>query len=657
MVLSVAFLFGRHLLLTWVVAPVAGVAFGTPVDMEQASCAPTRRLDLSNLRVGDADDAFLTTGPVEARYRLWHSLFLGPYVEKLHAERLTVNLAHSPKTHVRLPRFRWFHRHHRREDVEDVERFLLRDMQFRDCTIIYARADSPIRFRLEHVEAGLPELRQGQSGRIEVQGQLAELAVGPLTLSGGTLRGHCVLTYDREMELLGSEFDLMAENLVGTIGEANLEGLTLTFSGTMKQAWGRGYEQDVRLDLSRAGRTVGTVALAGYFTGNLATLDLTVRLTAEAELVNLALVARGMSTLAAPRLELAVRGHFPRPGEAEVSLATNVELGGETVADLDFVTRSALPPVFQPARFRVTGERLAVDRLLAAYEHLRSDRSPAPVAVGGAAEPPAEPAAPAAAPPFSLSSLPPAILDLDLRGVSFGDLLGTLTGQAMVQGQQAELTSGHAQLGDGTLDLTGALNWGDSAQGCRVNAQAAGLAFGPISRQFLVADAGRIEGQLNTLQVDLHGGSLGNPAWREALTGTVSAELSGLELKDLKSLRRAAHKYRLPGLADLRFDQASLAGRVGAGRLQLDRVSVHGPSGWAELAGAVGLTDQALDLKLDAGLGEGLARDLRRSSKLGYLAFFLQPRDGFACLLAPLSLRGTLGSPALALGSSAGSAQ
>ena len=73
--------------------------------------------------MGDADDAFLTTGPVEARYRLWHSLFLGPYVEKLHAEGLTVNLAQAPEAHVRLPRFRWFHRR-RREDIEEVERFL-----------------------------------------------------------------------------------------------------------------------------------------------------------------------------------------------------------------------------------------------------------------------------------------------------------------------------------------------------------------------------------------------------------------------------------------------------------------------------------------------------------------------------------------------------
>ncbi len=648
LVLSLVVLFGRHLLLAWVVAPVAGVAFGTPVDVDQAACAPTCRLDLSNLRIGEKEDAFLTTGPVEARYRLWHSLFLGPYVEKLHAEGLTVNLAQAPQGKIRLPRFRWFRRHRRREDIEDVERFLLRDLQFEGCTVAYDKPGSPLRFRVENVSASLPELREGQSGRIEAEGDLDELSAGPLLLAGGTIKGYCALTYDREMDLLDSQFSFVAQGLNGTLGGSSIAGLTVELSGTTQEVRGRGYRQDLHLALSQQGQPLGTVSIVGYSMKGLAGSDLTVRLGAEPELVNLVLAGVGLPELAEPRLELAVRGRFPRPNEAEVSLAVNLELGGETVADLDLVTRSPLPPLLQPARFSVTGERLAIDRLLAAYRQLRPDHPET-----GSSEPAREVVAtgqPSPLPKLDGLLLPPALLDLDLRGVSYGELTGTLTGHAMVQGQQAELTDSEVHLGDGTVDLAGSIDWRTSPLKYQTAVQAAGLAFGPVARTFLAPDDGRIEGRLDTLQLDVRGTDPNVASHLSALDGTLNAQLSGLEVADLRSLRRTIHKYQLAGLGNLRFSEASLAARAAGGTFQLGRLLLNGPSGRAELTGSVGLVDRQLDLTLDAGLGPDLAADLRSSKRLKYYALLLQPRDGLACLPMPLALKGTLDNPFPTLG-------
>lgn len=648
MVLSLVVLFGRHLLLAWVVAPVAGVAFGTPVDMDQAACAPTCRLDLSNLRIGEEDDAFLTTGAVEARYRLWHSLFLGPYVEKLHAEGLAINLAQAPQGKIRLPRFRWFRRS-RREDIEDVERFLLRDLQLTGCTIAYTKADSLLRFRLENVSASLPELRQGQSGRIEANGQLAELSVGPLRLAGGTIKGYCALTYDREMDLLDSQFSFAAQGLNGTLGEAAVSDLEVEFSGTTQEVRGRGYQQDLRLVLSQHGQPLGTLSIVGYYTKSLAALDLTARMTAEPELVNLVLAGTGLPELPEPRLGFAARGRFPRPNEAEVSLAANLELDGETVADLDLTTHSPLPPVFQPARFRVTGERLAIDRLMAAYRQLRSQRTQAAVPAAPTAT--AAAASPVALPNLDKLALPPALLDLDLRGVSYGELAGALTGHAMVQGQQAELTDSKARLGDGTMDLSGAVDWQTSPLTYWARVQGAGLAFGPVSRTFLAPEDGRIEGRLDSLQLDVHGTDPGAASRWSAFGGTVEAQLSGLEVLDLKSLRRTVRKYQLAGLEDLRFAQASLVAQAVDGKVQVHRLFLDGPSGRAEMTGSIGLADRQLDLTLKAGLGSRLADDVRQSKKLTYFALLLQPsEDGLACLIVPLALKGTLDHPLPTLG-------
>ncbi len=637
------FLFGRHFLLTWVVGPVAGVTIGTPVGMGEASFVPTRRLDLSDLRLGDPEDAFLTVGPVEARYRLWRSLFLGTYIERLHADGLTVNLAQTPKGKVRSLRFRWLRRFRFKEDIEKTEPFLLKDMSLRNGTLIYARAGSPLRLRIEKVEATLAELRQGESGRIESRGEVAEVAYGSLRLVSGQLQGYCELRYDREMNLLGSEFSFVAENLSGTIGAAALDDLTLVLAGTTEYVRGRGYEQDVQIRLSRRGQALGSVSLVGYFTKNLATLDLTARVGIEAELANWLLAGWNLPPLDAPRFELAARGHFPRPGEAEVSLATNLELGGETVVDLDLSTRSPLPPVLQPARFRVTGERLDLDRLTAVRRTLRRAKgravASAPLEAVAATDVAAEPA------PLPRLVLPPAILDLDLRGVSFGDLAGTLAGQAAVEGTAAEISACRLQAGDGTLDFAGRLDW--ETEAFRANIQGRSLDFAPFSRQFLTGNAGRIEGRLESLSAEVSGRGLGEPDWT-VFAGTFQAELEGLAFHQLEALRDAARKTKIKGLDDLRFDRATLAGHAAEGRLHLAPLALYGPSGRAELAGQIGLADQSLALTFEAGLGPELAKSLRRSS-YSYLAYLLQARDGFMYLPVPLSLGGTLSQPKLSL--------
>jgi hypothetical protein len=377
----------------------------------------------------------------------------------------------------------------------------------------------------------------------------------------------------------------------------------------------------------------------GYYTKNLAMLDLTARVDVEAELFNWLLAGWSLPSLDAPRFELAARGHFPRPGEAEVSLATNLELGGETVADLDFSTRSPLPPVFRPARFRVTGERLDLARLLAAYRDLHP---------GGrevAAEPsetPADQSEQAECAPLSRLAMPPAVLDLDLRGVSYGEIEGTLTGNATVRGQTAEVTASRLQLGEGTLDLAGMLDWATEIY--QANVQGRSLDLAPFARQFLTGDGERMEGRLESLSAEVSGRGLSEPDW-DSLEGTFQIEMAGLELYQLEVLRDAARKAKLEGLSDLRFDRASLVGRVTGGTMCLAPFVMQGPSGRAELAGQIRLADESLDLTLAAGLGPELAKCLWRSS-YSYLAFLLRPRDGYL-YLPTLPLRGTVSRPRL----------
>ncbi|MDX9980087.1 MAG: AsmA-like C-terminal region-containing protein [Lentisphaeria bacterium] len=642
------FLFGRHFLLTWVLGTVAEVTFDTPVGMGEASFVPTRRLDLSDLRIGDPENAFLTVGPVEARYRLWRSLFLGTYIERFHAEGLTVNLAQTPKgkIKVRSHHFRWFRRFRHKEDIEDNVPFLLKDISLRNGTLVYARDDSPFRLRIENLEMTLGELRQGDTGRIESRGEVVEVAYGPLRLVSGQVQGFCELRYDREMDLQGSEFSFTAEDLSGTFGGVVFDGLTLVVAGTT-QNHGRGFGQDVQIHLSRRGQALGSVSLVGYFAKNLARLDLTARVGIEADLANWLLAGWNLPPLEAPRFELAARGHFPRPDEAEVSLAANLELGGQMVADLDFSTRSPLPPVFQPARFRVTGERLDLDRLMAVRRALRKARRKTAASAPAETETATAAATDAVSEPVPLPQLvlPPALLDLDLRGVSFGNLAGALVGQAAVQGTTAEISSCRLQSGEGTLDLAGRVDW--ETEAFRANIQGRSLDFSPFSQQFLAADAGRIEGRLESLSAEFSGRGLGEPDWT-VFAGTFQAELEGLAFQQLEALREAARKTNIKGLDDLRFDRASLVGHVAGGRLHLAPLALHGPSGRAELAGQIGLVDQSLALTLEAGLGPDLAKGLRGSA-YSYLALLLQPRDGYMSLPVPLSLGGTLSQPKLSL--------
>lgn len=633
----VGVLFARYLLLSWVVLPVAGLALGKPVGMGEASFVPTRRLALSELRIGGEGETFLLAGPVEARYRLWRSLFVGPHIERFHADGLTVNLAHAPDGKSRRLKFRWFRRRRHKEDIEKVEPFLLQDLALRNGTIVYAREGAPFRLRIEQVQMALAELRHGEPARIETRGEVAELAYGPLRLTGGQLQGFCVLLYDREMDLQGSEFSFVLENLKGTFGEAVLDGLTVVVSGRTGYMRARGYEQDLRVVLRRGEDMLGSVSLVGYYTKNLATLDLTARVGIEAELANWLLAGWSLPPLDAPRLDLAARGRFPRPGEAEVALAMTLDLAGETVADLDVASRSPLPPLLQPARFRVTGERLAMDRLLALHRELRpAKRATTPPAT-------AEPISAGWTKPVPLPRLvlPPALLDLDLRGVSFGDLAGTLAGRAAVHGSAVDVSACRIQLGEGALDLAGTLDW--ETEDYRAHVQGRSLDLGPLFRQFLAEDGGRIEGRLDSLSAAVAGRGLGESDW-ERLEGSFQAEVGGLALYQIGPLREAERKTRIRGLANLRFDRASLAGSLGGGFLHLAPLAVNGPSGRMEVSGRVGLADQELELALDAGLGPELARGLRRSS-YSYLAFLLQPRDGYLHLPMPIHLRGTLGRP------------
>jgi len=644
MVLTVCFLFGRFLLLTWVIAPAAGLALGSPVDLAQASCAPTARLDLSNLRIGELDDPFLTTGKVEARYRLWRTLFLGPCVEKFHAQEVTINLANLPKGSIRLPRFRWWRRR-RRDDNEDIEPFLLKDLVLGDSTVVYQREGSPLALRLEDVQANLPELRHGQSGRLTASGRIAQLDIGPLHLDSGRLRGHSSLSYDREMELLHNRFSFHADHVSGTLGTTPLDNLSLHLFGTTRWVRGRGHRQDLQLILTRNGDPMATVIIEGYSSKLPHLFDLTARVTAEPELINLALAEQGSPPADQPRLSVAARLSFPRRKVAEVSAAITAKLAGKTVADLDMVTEYPFRSTNLPAHLRLTGERLAIDQLLAIYTQVRKAK--------GTEATPKKPAPPAptatqpeSSPQYSLQ-LPSFALDLDLRGISYGELAGTLSADASLRDHRLELPQCTAELADGTAQLTGVLDWGQSSQPYQGKLSIADLDAGLVARQFLDAEDGQVLGQIDQLDLDLAGQGLSISAMQENLTGKGTATLSGIALQDMKAMRRTVRKHGIKGLADLRFDRGTLAGRIGDGRVWLDKGSLHGPTGWVELSGSMRFSKQKLQLMLDAGLGPELSNDLSASSKYRYLSLLLQPRDGYACFRAPIPLRGSLGRPKL----------
>ncbi|MBT3289546.1 MAG: hypothetical protein HN380_19535 [Victivallales bacterium] len=641
MVLTLCFLFGRFLLLTWVIAPAAGIALGSPVDIAQASCAPTARLDLSNLRIGELDDPFLTTGKVEARYRLWRTLFFGPCVEKFHAQGVTINLANLPKGRIRLPRFRWLRRR-RRDDNEDIEPFLLKDLVLGDSTVVYQRAGSPLALRLENVRANLPELRHGQSGRLTASGRIAQLDIGPLHLSSGQLHGHSDLSYDREMELLHNSFSFHADHVSGTLGTTPLDNLTLRLSGTTRQVRGRGHRQDLQLALTRDGAPMATITIEGYSSKVPHIFDLTARVTAEPELINLALAEHGSPPADQPRLAIAARLCFPRPRVAEVSAAITAQLAGKTVAVLDMVTEYPFASTGLPAHLRLTGERLAIDQLLAIYTQVQEAKS--------AETTPKEPA-PAATQPESPDPgglrLPSFTLDLDLRGVSYGELAGTLSADADLRDRRLELSQCTATLADGTAQLTGVLGWGQSSHPYQGKLTVAKLDAGLVARQFMDAADGEVLGHIDQLDLDLAGQGLSIRAMQENMTGKGTAMLSGIALRDMKAMRRTVRKYGVKGLADLRFDQGILAGRIADGRVRLDKGSLHGPTGWVELTGSMRFRKQKLELMVDAGLGPELADDLRNSRKYRYLGLLLKSRDGYACFPTPIPLRGSLSRPRL----------
>jgi hypothetical protein len=648
MVFGLCFLFGRFLLLSWVVAPIAGMALGKTVDMGQASCAPTRRLDLSNLRIGEADQAFLTTGPVQARYRLWRTLFIGPYIEKLHAQGLTLNVANAPDQHIRLPRFRWFRKKHK-EDLEDEEPFLIRDLALSDSTVVYEQDGSPLRLRLEDVAVRLPEMRHGATGRLEAEATVARLEIGPLCVSSGALRGYCEMVHDREMELQTSTFAFTVGDLAGDLGGVPLSGFSLALDGRIRQDRGHGFRQDLCLRLMRDGRSLGTLRADGYYSSNLVWVDMTVRAALEPELANLVLARMGAVAQPDPHLALAVRVRFPKSGVGAVSAACTVRTAGETILDLDLHTRSPLPPVLQPARIRVTGERLAIDRLLAFRKDSR-ERTDAPAVTTRDGSAPGVALSTAAKRVLSALSLPPAVLDLDLRGVSYDTFQGDLSGTVQVQGRHAGFAPLAAHLANGTMQGTLDVDWSREEPTVAGAVQAGNLDLGLLTAAWLDEGDGRVGGKLARLDLSFQTRGTSTQDLLNGLSGTVSLDLSSLELEDLKSLRRTARKYRLDGLRHLRFEEGKAVGRVENGRLVVDEGRLAGASGRIDLSGSLGLTDQRLDLTLDAGLGSRLAKELRHMPKYGYLEMFLQSRDGYAYLPAPIPLGGTWHDPEFEFG-------
>jgi hypothetical protein len=648
MVLCVCFLFGRFLLLSWVVAPMAGLVLGKSVDMAQASCAPTRRLDLSNLRIGENDQTFLTTGPVEARYRLWRTLFIGPYVEKLHAQGLTVNLANAPKKRIHLPRFRWFHKKNK-EDIEDEEPFLIKDLVLANSTVFYQRDGSPLRLRLEDVSVRLPEMRQGATGRLEAQARIVQLEIGPLHVSSGDLRGYYEMVHDREMDLRASTFHCTVGNLAGDLGGVSLAGFSLVLDGRIKLERGRGFHQDLRLSLVRDGRSLGTIKADGYYSDYLNWFDMTFRVALEPELANLVLVRLGLPAQPDPSLALAVRLRFPKPGVGDVSVACTMRTAGETILDLDLGARSFLPPLLQPARIRVSTERLALDQLLAIRKESRTDRKDTN------AGPSDSPASGTSLPEvterlLSSLSLPPAVLELDLRGVSYGELQGELAATARVQGRHVVLSPCVARVANGMAQGNLTADWGQGKPAFAGDVQAKNVDLGLLAASRLDEGDGRVTGQLKQLNVSFQAAGDSTQELLNGLSGTVSLDLGNLQLEDLKSLRRTAHKYRLDGLRHLQFDQGRAAGRVENGRFVFDEGRLAGTSGRIDVSGYLGLADERLALELDAGLGSILRKQFRRVPKYGYLAMFLHSRDGYAYLPAPIPLGGTWSVPELDFG-------
>ena len=644
LVLGLCVLFGRHLLLSWVIAPVVGVALQAPVDVAQASCLPTSMVDLSNLRIGKVDDPFLTTGRVEAKYRLWRSVFLGPHVEKLHAREVTINLAQAPEGRIRLPRFRW-RRHRRHDDNEEVEPFLFEDLLIEDSTVVYRREGSPLTFRIEDVRANLPELRHGEAGALAMSGRLFHFGAGPLLLSDGQLRGRCDLRYDREMELLENRFSFEIADAKGAFGGLPLDDITLRLAGTFRPIWGRGDRIDAELTLLRAGASLGTLSLSGYYSKNLAVFDLTARLDMGSELAELILAGFGRPPLPGPRLSAAARLRFPRPERGEISAAVTAELGGKVVADLDFAVEGPFPLAIAPVGIRLSGRRLAVGEILAALDQwrdVREDRgraaaaAPSRTRTGGISQA-----------GYIWLPLPPTDVDVDLQGVTYHELDGSLAAKARLHGFTLDLSHCLAQLAGGAVQLTGNANWRQSPASYEGRLVAEDLDLGVLFREFVDPEDGRITGRLEQLEMEVAGRGLELETMRQSLAGHGRATVSSLALRDMKGMRRTVRKYGIKGLANLRFDRGTLLGQIRDGQLRLQECTVRGPSGWAELSGSLHFQDEKLECMIDAGLGPELAENVRNSRKYQYLSLLLQPRDGHSCFPTAIPLNGSLGKPQL----------
>jgi hypothetical protein len=193
-------------------------------------------------------------------------------------------------------------------------------------------------------------------------------------------------------------------------------------------------------------------------------------------------------------------------------------------------------------------------------------------------------------------------------------------------------------------------DWGQGKPAFAGDVQAKNVDLGLLAASRLDEGDGRVTGQLKQLNVSFQAAGDSTQELLNGLSGTVSLDLGNLQLEDLKSLRRTAHKYRLDGLRHLQFDQGRAAGRVENGRFVFDEGRLAGTSGRIDVSGYLGLADERLALELDAGLGSILRKQFRRVPKYGYLAMFLHSRDGYAYLPAPIPLGGTWSVPELDFG-------
>ena len=207
------------------VLPRVSKAIGCDIQVREVGFAALRRLELRDVRVGDAGDPLLQAGTVRVRYRALSFLSGKTVVDEVLLDQVRIAATPEKLEALARPGPPAEKQPRKGSEPKKMAELLVRDVKVRDLGLSYVQAGTDaIEFEVSNLSLDLPELAVGKEFHLTVAaqakaraGEQVDAEIKELSLN---LRG----VLGQSMTPSSLTLDVNAEGLAGTAGPVLLEG-------------------------------------------------------------------------------------------------------------------------------------------------------------------------------------------------------------------------------------------------------------------------------------------------------------------------------------------------------------------------------------------------------------------------------------------------